>query len=59
MIAHERSNARLDPNCGTAVLLRVMDEATLLLQRCVLYTAHDNPELCRSIKGYLERVSEP
>jgi hypothetical protein len=56
VISHARAHSASEP--ATAALLQAIDVATSLLQRCILYTAHDNPELCRAIKAHLDEVSE-
>lgn len=56
VVAHARVNATSDRE--TAALLEALDAATLLLQRCILYTAHDNPPLCREIRSYIGEVTK-
>lgn len=56
VVAHARVNATSDRE--SAALLEALDAATLLLQRCILYTAHDNPALCRDIKAHIAEVTK-
>ena len=56
VVAHARVNASADRE--TAALIQALDQATALLQRCILYTAHDNPPLCRDIKAHISEVTK-